>query len=344
MKVAFLLRGGVSYKRGKMRNPREEAYVNIRACYLATKKYVVDANPQHDIDFFIQSWNPDLKSELIELYKQLDSIFEHNSKYMKEMQDRLTESRWGTKFLEEKIVQPQRAGRPICSFRRAGQPVEDWVQWDNGANAESEYHLPQLSQALSIKLGIQLIEKYEASFCKVENNSLVSNYDLIVIYRPDVMIWKKMDLDFYDTSKIYCNGAIGSERSPLAVNAWSHGDLHFVMSPKNAAEFKYVYDSVSKKNPHKHDDWKGNVNPHDFNEPLEHKWIGNYIRNYMGKELVGDGIKELIDQCIIRRVWEESWKGHGNTADENFLTGRILKNMGLTHDEIEDIKTYKYKL
>ena len=64
----------------------------------------------------------------------------------------------------------------------------------------------QISQAYAIKRGIELVE------------STNIKYDQIIIYRPDVMLWKVMDLAKYNPSKIYVNA---HQQHP------SGGDFHF---------------------------------------------------------------------------------------------------------------------
>ena len=68
-------------------------------------------------------------------------------------------------------------------------------------------NLSQLSKALSQKKGIVLVE------------SSGINYDRVMIYRPDVLLWKDMDIAQYEYEKIYFNGQLG-------------GDFHFLMNMK----------------------------------------------------------------------------------------------------------------
>lgn len=123
------------------------------------------------------------------------------------------------------------------------------------------------SQALAIKRVIQLKEEYE------RRNSF--EYDIVIIYRPDLILLKDLIIDHYDLNKIYCNNFSWPEESC--------GDLHFVMSNGNSRAFKGLYDSA----------FRGNI-------PKTHLWTKNYIINFMGKEISMDGIIQGRDQQIAR--------------------------------------------
>jgi hypothetical protein len=140
----------------------------------------------------------------------------------------------------------------------------------------SKIEFGNISHALSKKKVILLKEQYEK-----DNNV---HYDLVVLYRYDVFLWKDMPLQNYDVDKIYANRLI----SPAAFMI-GNGDFHFVMNSKNANEFKYLYDSIKLNNP-----CKG------------HFWIQNYIVNFMKQPLYEDDIVGSQHQEVIRRVEEMS--------------------------------------
>lgn len=126
-----------------------------------------------------------------------------------------------------------------------------------------------VSGSLSMKKSLELMEMYE-----IKNNF---EYDLVIVYRYDVLIWKNMPLDEYLTDKY------------MYVNAWNQSceaDFHFVMSRKNAHAFKYLYDSVSVYN-----------NFHQF-----HRWIKNYVVNIAGIPMKEDCIIAGVDQEHLRVI------------------------------------------
>ncbi len=124
-----------------------------------------------------------------------------------------------------------------------------------------------VSGGLSLKKSLELMEIYEIDK-KFE-------YDIVIVYRYDVLLWKDMILNEYNIDKF------------LYVNAWNQScqaDFHFVMSKDNAYKFKYLYDSVALYN-----------NTHGF-----HRWINNYVTNILGLEMKEDDIHAGKDQEHLR--------------------------------------------
>lgn len=130
-----------------------------------------------------------------------------------------------------------------------------------------------VSGGLSTKKSIELKEIYE-------HESQIK-YDIVIIYRYDVLLWKNMNLDEYNTENY------------IYVNQWEgecNADFHFVMSHKNSNVFKYLYDSVYLYN-----------NQHGF-----HLWIKNYIVNILKCNLVEDKIKAGVDQEHMRVIYNST--------------------------------------
>ena len=127
-----------------------------------------------------------------------------------------------------------------------------------------------ISSALSIKKTIELKEEYEK-----ENNF---EYDIVILYRYDVLLWKDVILDNY--KKLKSNN--------IYVNAHpkGHGDFHFIMTNNNSLIFKNLFDSPLK-----------NKNPHRM-----HYWIKNYIVRFCKKKLLMDEIIPGRHQEVIRKI------------------------------------------
>lgn len=153
-----------------------------------------------------------------------------------------------------------------------------------------DHAMRQISQAYAIKCGIELVE------------STNIKYDQIIIYRPDVMLWKVMDLAKYNPSKIYVNA---HQQHP------SGGDFHFVMNMKNANSFKNLVDSV------------------ETNPPQVHRWIRNYVLNFMKEDLIMDEIVPPLHQEVLRKIIKEK------NFIGKYLTNEHLNKMNL---KIEDFK------
>lgn len=125
-----------------------------------------------------------------------------------------------------------------------------------------------ISQALTMKKSIEIKEQYE------RDNGI--SYDIVILYRYDVMLQKDIDLSTYDLDgRVYVNAHPGA-----------NGDFHFVMNNQLSSEFKYLYDSLGKGNPHK-----------------AHHWIQNYVVAIMGKTLQMDSIIPGQHQEVVRKLY-----------------------------------------
>jgi len=122
------------------------------------------------------------------------------------------------------------------------------------------------SHSLSIKFGCELIEQYVS-----ETNT---DYDLIIIYRPDILTLKDLILDNYD-------------RSAITLDNYQdfRGEMHFVMSYESMISFKNIWDTISVNNP-----------------PKEHCLFKNYIEKYTNIPLKQDNIVAGIDEAPLRYI------------------------------------------
>jgi hypothetical protein len=175
---------------------------------------------------------------------------------------------------------------PVKSKFEKNEPVlKSYEHYDYDDHA-----MRQISQAYAIKRGIELVESSEI------------NYEQIIIYRTDVMLWKEMNLKKYDPSKIYVNA---HQQQPAG------GDFHFVMNMKNANSFKNLVDSVETNRPH------------------VHRWIRNYVLNFMKEDLIMDEIIPPLHQEVLRKIIKEK------NFIGKYLTNEHLNKMNL---KIEDFK------
>jgi hypothetical protein len=140
-----------------------------------------------------------------------------------------------------------------------------------------------ISQALTIKKSIELMEEYE-----LEKNI---EYDMVILYRYDIFLWKDMNLSNYNKLN-----------DTIYVNAYAdcNGDFHFIMNSAVSKKFKNLYDSVELGNNH-----------------ILHYWIKNYIQNYMKINICMDNIKAGTHQEVIRQIVECSIS-RGNLNIEDF--------------------------
>lgn len=155
-----------------------------------------------------------------------------------------------------------------------------------------------LSHALSIKKVLEIKEEYEKT-----NNFI---YDIVILYRPDVLIWKNIEFKYYlekiqDT--IYVNAHPGN-----------NGDFHFIMSSEISLKFKNLYDSSSIGNNH-----------------LQHFWIQNFITNYIKCNICMDNIVPGRDQEVARPE-----KIIRHSINENNIDINIFKKYGITKEYLFD--------
>jgi hypothetical protein len=144
----------------------------------------------------------------------------------------------------------------------------------------------QVSQTISIQNSFKLIE------------DIAHQYEYVIFYRPDALLWKDIDLSSYDTNNIYCNNYGDGQ-----------GDFHFVMSPENAKVFSSVYNSLSKTNP-----------------PTDHLYIPKYLEDALNTKALCDSIEAGKDQEIVRKL--------KNSIDCKYLNIESLSIYGISIDEI----------
>ncbi len=144
-----------------------------------------------------------------------------------------------------------------------------------------------VSRALSIKKSIELLEQCSTNI----------PYNIVIIYRPDVILFKNINLDNYDTTNIYCNGN-------------ENGDFHFIMGYNDALNFKNLYYSLQQGNHHRY-----------------HWWINNFITNFLHKNLIADDIMPGQYQEVLRKI-------RSTTVEIYKISIDTLLEYGLTENEI----------
>jgi hypothetical protein len=133
-----------------------------------------------------------------------------------------------------------------------------------------------ISHSLSIKKVLELQEEYSSA-----NNI---QYDIVVLFRPDVLIWKDMIFSKYDLNYFYVDGHGGY-----------HGEFYFIMSQARASVFKNLYLSAT------------------YNKYAVHFWIKNYVLNYCNFPMKDDDIVPGKHIEVFRKIREYSLNsGHIN--------------------------------
>jgi|694.fasta_scaffold25383_7 hypothetical protein len=147
------------------------------------------------------------------------------------------------------------------------------------------------SHSLSIKLGCELIDEW------VKTQGI--SYDLVILYRPDILIWKNVILSEYDVNCITLNNYQDYR-----------GDFHFIMNYENMLLFKDAWDSISTNNP-----------------PLEHKLFPKYIQEIIRVPIRNDNIIAGEHQAPIRYI-------HTSMIASNKLKISDIIQYGFTEEEL----------
>jgi hypothetical protein len=123
-----------------------------------------------------------------------------------------------------------------------------------------------IAKSFSIKKSIILLEEYE-----IEKDI---NYDIVMVYRPDILLLKDINFNSLNFQNIYVNSFMDSQ-----------GDFHFIMNNDNAKQFKNLYNSIELGNYHQ-----------------THWWIKNYVNQFMKQNLVEDDIVAGKDEEVLRKI------------------------------------------
>jgi len=127
-----------------------------------------------------------------------------------------------------------------------------------------------ISQALSIQKVLELQEEYSATHG--------IKYDIVIVFRPDVLIWRDMIFSRYDLESFYTDG-----------HEHNNGDIFFVMSAKHAMLFKDLYLSLRNGNRH-----------------ARHSWIRDFIIRYCNMPIRGDTLIPGKDYEVLRHIYQTS--------------------------------------
>lgn len=244
-KVAICMRGAISTNKMKFEGTsNKNDYVDFYKCKRSINKFIINPNiHNYEFDFFCHTWNYDLEKELVEIYSPKAIQVEDNTNYKSEILKKANKS-------------------------------EDSLHRFPGEKRErlKGLRFSQVSHALSLKKSIDLKENYERKH-KIE-------YDLVLIYRYDILLWKSMNLDEYNINdeNIYVN-AHGIDDESKRFN----GDFHFVMSNLNSSHFKFLFNHL------------GDI------EPNPHECIKFYIINVINRKL-------LLDKIIPGEHQDTMWK------------------------------------
>tara|TARA_Y100000385_G_C13100158_1_gene644010 strand:- start:3021 stop:4133 length:1113 start_codon:yes stop_codon:yes gene_type:complete len=162
---------------------------------------------------------------------------------------------------------------------------ENNKDYENNIKNNISKNFAYTSQQLSICKSFKLMQEY------AEEHNV--EYDYVISYRPDGLLYKDLHLEKYENDNVYVNSDI-------------HEDFHFIMSYKNAINFKKIYGSKNT--------------------------FPQFVYSKMKKKFIPDDIKCGIDQEILRKI-------KSSCVDKGYRTKEFFHQYGLTNEQI-DILTH----
>jgi hypothetical protein len=157
-----------------------------------------------------------------------------------------------------------------------------------------------ISQMLAISKSILVMKNYIDKQKYINNVNI--NYDLVIFYRPDVLLFKDMELNKYNVNEIYVNAHVDKG-----------GDFHFIMNLENSYEFIKLYGMTKFNNI---------VSDHAL-----HGKIKMFVQYIMNKKLIMDDIKPGVHQEVLRKLKLCS-------IDTHHIPMESFYKYGLTESEI----------
>jgi hypothetical protein len=127
-----------------------------------------------------------------------------------------------------------------------------------------------ISHSLSVRKVLELQEEYS-----IKNGI---EYDIVVLFRPDVLIWSDMIFSKYDLQYFYTDG-----------HDDNNGEFYFVMSPEHAVLFKDLYLSLKYNNRYS-----------------VHSWIKNFLIKYCNFSIKGDILIPGKHFEVLRHIYQTS--------------------------------------
>lgn len=137
------------------------------------------------------------------------------------------------------------------------------------------------------------------SICESFKLCLDSNidYDLMISYRPDLLLWKNMDFNTYDRNCVTKNGK-------------GFGDFHFVMSKEHGILFSQFYNKCNNSH------YKAHTALYNI-----------YVKKDLNLEFKGDNILPNHHQEVLRKIKKHSIR-------LNRITDKTLLEFGLDKEEL----------
>jgi hypothetical protein len=164
------------------------------------------------------------------------------------------------------------------------------------------------SRTMSVKKVCELVENHVAE--------TGADYDLVMLYRPDVLLWRDIRLGTYDLNTITCN-------SRTVMKEYS-GDFHHIMNLRNMSMYKFRYKTNNYPA-----GWT--VDSHNSNSA----WMK--LLQHSGISIAMDEVEAGIHQAPVRYI---NAPVHELSAiSQGYITLEQLMTYGFTAEEIDSYTT-----
>lgn len=150
------------------------------------------------------------------------------------------------------------------------------------------YSFAVKSMWYSRKRSVELVEEYEK-----ENNM---KYDLVLLTRFDIALFKKFEFEKYDTENIYIAGPIIKAKLPSGeIFPYKINDMYFMANTENLKKVVKIFDTYEDIAIKENDRW-----------PIES--VSSHI--IITKHFINEGLFG-ITRTLFERIWQSSkaWSG-----------------------------------
>lgn len=241
------MRGGVSpidrQYRSIRKQPKGIEKVNIAVVRDSLLRNLQETNPSWDFDFLLFSWDLDLKPKYEHLYELQAQQFENNSQYRLQI--------WS--LVLRGLVNALFFNFPV--FRKKVANLKATLAQDFSG----------ISQSISISKAGELL--------RTHNLARDSDYDLVILCRPDVVLLEPIYLENYDPKSITCNAYKDRQ-----------GDFRWVFGSQFLQHFVALPDHFKHRGIHQ-----------------PHTWIRDYF-DAKGLPYSMDGIRAGTGEEVLRKT------------------------------------------
>lgn len=292
-RYALVLAGAISrvYHHGSSLTPqsqhiymgKEFPFTPVEITGAAINKHIIQANGgEASVDTFLHCWNHELESRLRAVYNTTlrADLFEDNRRVQRDF------------TLNSPHDKMKYRGRR--NFLRS-----DWRQ---------------VSWAISISRAIGLLMKH-CRRTSVASSASSSCYDAVIVYRPDVMLIKDLNVsEILENRAQSRNITQGKARKSVFVGKWmnGHGDLHLIMPFSAAERFgETVIDFLRRRD-----------------NARAHAWLPEIFK-HLNLAVEMDDIRPGWDEEVYRKIPWAPMTCNGKEAFESYgMTDRDWQQLG----------------